>query len=113
MDFFRVLKLLGVYALLSLSGLCSKWASGGAFLSWRYVLGLAGAVGVLGLYALIWQKILKQVPLATAYMFKGSGVVFMLLYSTLLFGERLSGYNLVGALLIIAGITLYAREEKA
>ncbi len=108
----QVIKLLNVYLFLSLTSVCTKWASASEFLSWQYIVGILGAVTVLGLYAIIWQQMLKKLPLSTAYIFKGVGVIFTLLYSVLLFGEIITWTNIIGAILIVVGITLYAKEDK-
>jgi len=44
-----------------------------------------------------------------AYMFKGTGVVFGLPLAHFVFGEAITTTNMVGAAIIICGITLYAR----
>ena len=75
-----------------------------------YCLGLAGAVGVMGVYAICWQQILKRVELSTAYMFKGTSLIFIMLFALALFGEPISIMNVVGAAIIIIGITLFAKE---
>ena len=48
--------------------------------------------------------------LSLAYMFKGTGVVFGLLFAHYVFGETITTTNMVGAAIIICGITLYARQ---
>ena len=75
-----------------------------------YCLGLAGAIGVMGAYAICWQQILKRVELSTAYMFKGTSLIFIMLFAFTLFGEPITIMNIVGAAVIIAGITLFAKE---
>lgn len=78
-------------------------------LSWPYLFWIAGAIGVMGLYALLWQQVISRMSLSTAYMFKGTSLVFVLLISTLLFGEAITLNNVIGAVIIIIGIVLYAR----
>ena len=75
-----------------------------------YCLGLAGAIGVMGAYAICWQQILKRVELSTAYMFKGTSLIFIMLFAFALFGEQITIKNIVGAAVIITGITLFAKE---
>ncbi len=91
---------------------CTKAASGGEFMSWQYVGGIVGAVALLGVYAIWWQQLLKRIPLATAYMFKGTSIVFVLLLSVLLFGESITWFNIAGAILIIIGIILYSQDDN-
>lgn len=84
-------------------------ASRQEFLSWPYLLWFAGAVGVIGVYAILWQQILKRIELSTAYMFKGITLVATMLIAALLFGEAITIPNIIGSIIIITGITLLAR----
>ena len=88
----------------------SKFASQHAFLSLKYCLGIAGAIGVMGVYAICWQQILKRIELSTAYMFKGTSLIFIMLFAFAFFGEAISLMNIIGAAVIITGITLFARD---
>lgn len=67
------------------------------------------AVGVIGLYALLWQRIIARMDISTAYMFKGLSLVFVLLFSFFLFGELITVNNLLGSTLIITGIVLFSK----
>ena len=77
--------------------------------STRYLLGLGGAICVMGVYAILWQQVLKRIELSTAYMFKGTSLIFVLLLAALLFGESITWTNIIGAVIIILGIALYAK----
>lgn len=85
-------------------------ASDYSFLSVPYILCLVGAVCVMGVYALLWQQVIKRMPIAEAYMFKGASLIFVLLLSALIFGEAITLSNIIGAVVIIAGIVIYARS---
>lgn len=104
------LALVGVNLIYACTAIFSKSASQHSFLSLPYILWLAGAVGVLGVYALLWQQIIKRMPVAEAYMFKGTSLVFVLLLSALIFGEAITLSNIIGAAVIIVGIVIYARS---
>lgn len=41
-------------------------------------------------------------------MFRGAGVIFCLSFCALIFGESITINNIIGATIIILGITLYA-----
>lgn len=84
-------------------------ASRQEMLSWPYLLWIMGAVGVMGVYALLWQQVIAKMPLSTAYMFKGTSLVFVLLFSALLFGEAITMNNVIGSVIIILGIVLFAK----
>ena len=71
----------------------------------------SGEVLLLGIYAILWQQILKRFPLVVAIANKGVTVVFGLLWSALLFNEQVTMWNLVGAGVIIAGIWMVSTDE--
>lgn len=98
-----------IYAVVSI---LTKYTSQQEFLSWRYICGLAGAVGVMGVYAILWQLVLKRVELSLAYMFKGTSIVFVMLLAYWLFSEQITWNNIIGAMIIILGIVLYANDSK-
>lgn len=91
------------------SSICTKMASRQNVLSWSYLLWIAGAIGVMGVYALLWQQVISRMPISVAYMFKGTSLVFVLLFSALFFGEVITLNNLVGSIILIAGIVLFAK----
>lgn len=86
----------------------TKLASMQEFLSWQYSLCVCGAFGVIGIYAILWQQIIKHIDVGVAYMFKGCGLIFGLLICHYVFDEIISLHNIIGSIIIIGGITLYA-----
>lgn len=106
----HIIALIGVNLLYAGSSVFSKFASQQEFLSLKYCLGIAGAIGVMGAYAICWQQILKRVELSTAYMFKGTSLIFIMLFAFALFGEQITATNIIGAVVIVGGIMLFSRE---
>lgn len=106
----KYLALVGVNLIYACTSICTKMASRQELLSWPYLLWIAGAVGVMGVYALLWQQVIARMPLSTAYMFKGTSLVFVLLISALLFGEAITLNNVIGSAIIIIGIVLFAKS---
>ncbi len=94
----------------SLASVFSKGASTQGVLSWAYLWRVACAIGVLGVYALLWQQIIKRMPVSDAYMFKGTSLIFILLLSHIVFEEIITIQNIIGSILIIGGIALYAKS---
>ena len=102
--------LIGINLLYACVTLCTKFAAQQEFLSIAYCVGLAGAIGVMGAYAICWQQVLKRIELSTAYMFKGTSLIFVMLLAFAIFGEAITMMNIIGACVIIVGIALYAKE---
>lgn len=94
-------------------GIFTKLASLQVFMSWRYLFAFVGAVGVIGIYAILWQQIIRRIELSTAYMFKGTTIIFTMLFAHWLFGEQITWNNIVGAIIIIVGIVLFAYNPKS
>lgn len=108
--FLTYLSLVGINLIYACTVVFTKSASQHQFLSFPYILCLVGAVAVMGVYALLWQQVIKRMPIAEAYMFKGTSLVFVLLLSALIFGEAITLSNIIGAVVIIVGIVIYARS---
>ena len=87
-----------------------KFASAQEPLSFRYFLFMGCAVAVLGVYAVIWQQIIKRIPISEAYMFKGTSLIFVLLISVVFLGESITLFNILGACMIVSGIYLFAKS---
>ena len=96
----------------SVSGILSKLAAGVDFLSWQFVGLYMGIIALLGLYALGWQQILKRLPLTTAFSNKAIAVVWGIIWGTLFFGESITISKVIGAVLIIAGVILFAHADS-
>ena len=113
MKALQYISLIAINFLYSCVALFTKYASQQEFMSWNYMLGVIGAVGVMGLYAILWQQVLKRIELSVAYMFKGTSIVFIMLLAYALFGEQITWNNIIGAIIIIVGIVLFAYNPKS
>ena len=90
----------------SLSSIFSKLAAGQVFLSVRYVLCFCGIIAVLGVYAILWQQVLKHIPLSVAMANKPIALVLSLVWAFLLFGESFTAKTVIGIAIIFAGIVI-------
>ena len=106
----HIIALVGINMLYACVGICTKMAAQQDAFSWPYLLWFGGAVVIIALYAVLWQQILRRIELSTAYMFKGTTLIFTMLIAALLFGEAITVPNIIGSVIIITGITLLARS---
>lgn len=95
----------------SMSGICSKLAANVPFLSFQFCLYYAAIIGLLGVYAIGWQQIIKRLPLTTAFSNKAVTVVWGIIWGAVFFQEPITIKKVIGAILIIAGVVLYARAD--
>lgn len=63
-------------------------------------------------YALIWQQILKRMPLTVAYANRPVTLIWGIVWGALIFGEKITWNMIAGALVIFAGIWLVTGEEE-
>lgn len=112
MKTLQYISLVAINLLYACVSIFTKLASQQEFMSWNYTVGLIGAIGVMGLYAVLWQQILKRIELSLAYMFKGTSIVFVMLLAYILFGEQITWNNIIGAIIIISGIVLFAHSSE-
>ena len=94
------------------SGVFLKFASKYVFLSFQYVLYFGMTMVVMGIYAVLWQEVLKLIPLNKAYLYKRSGIGISLLYAFIIFGENITVYNIIGCAMIIAGIIVLSYKRR-
>ncbi len=107
----HVLALVGINMVYACVGVCTKLASQQPTFSWMYILFFGAAIAVMGVYAVLWQQVLRHIQLSIAYMFKGTSLIFTMLVAALLFGEQITTANIIGSAVIIAGIVLLARSD--
>ena len=106
--------LIGLHLLLavySLSDVCSKTAAGAPFMSFRFLFFYGCVLGLLGVYAIGWQQVIRRLPLTVAFANRAVTVVWGIVWGVLFFQEQVSGLRLAGAVLIMAGVVLFARAD--
>jgi drug/metabolite transporter (DMT)-like permease len=95
----------------------SKMASRQEFMSVKFILFYGGVIFVLGVYAVLWQQVIKHMPVTTAYANKAVTIGWGILLGHFVFGESVSPGQIAAALMIVAGAVLYViadgeAEEK-
>lgn len=97
----------------SLSGVCSKKASvySDHIFSWPFIFWFGLVFVIMFGYAVIWQQILKRMPLTVAYANKPVTLIWGIIWGALIFGERVTLNMIIGAAVIFAGIYLVTGEN--
>ncbi len=96
----------------SFFGLFSKMASQEDFLSWKFIIYYAVVICNLGIYAIVWQQILKRISLVEAYANKAVIIIWGILWGKIFFQEQITYNKIVGALIIICGIILVVSDKE-
>lgn len=97
----------------SCSSVVAKFASANDVLSFKFILFYGLEVVILGIYAILWQQAIKRYELSVAYANKAVTLIWALLWSVLIFKDTLKWNQIVGVLVVIAGIYLLNSSGKS
>ena len=95
----------------SISGICSKLAGRYPFLSLKFCFFYGIVILLLGFYAIGWQQIIKRIPLTLAFANKAVTVIWGSIWGVLFFQETITVGKIIGTMLVVAGIVLYAYSD--
>lgn len=96
----------------SICSICAKFASQEVFLSLRFILFYGLDIMILGIYAIVWQMVLKNISLTVAFSTKAVSVIWGIVWGVLIFHETITLAHLAGAALIITGIIIMGSDKK-
>ncbi|MCR5293627.1 MAG: EamA family transporter [Lachnospiraceae bacterium] len=94
----------------TMSGICSKMTSNYDPFSFNWLFWIGLEVCALGVYAVFWQQIIKRFDLSIAYANRAFAIFWSMLWAILLFREKITPANVMGVLIIFAGIMLVNSE---
>lgn len=95
----------------SLSTIFSKKVGQYKFLSIEFCLMFGTIILLLGIYAICWQQIIKRLPLTIAFANKAITVVWGIVWGYIFFNESITISKVLGAVLVISGVVLFAFGE--
>ncbi len=108
----KYLFLHGLLIVYSFCGVFSKLAAGNDFLSVPFIIFYGLSLLLLGIYAVFWQQILKHFALTEAFFNKAVIVIWGMVWGALFFGEQITVNMIIGAVIIIIGIRVLARDYE-
>lgn len=82
----------------------------GSWLPTLIFLGLE--VFALMVYSILWQVVLKRMPLSFAYTNKGICTLWTALFGVILFGETITLGKAVGILVVLIGVLLVVTDHE-
>lgn len=100
-----------VLLLYSINGILSKLASENQFYTSTFFMYYSIVLLNLVLYAILWQQILKRMPLTTAFSNKSVIVIWGMLWGALFFQERITMQMIIGGAIISYGVFLVVTDQ--
>ncbi len=107
-----MLMLQAVFLVYSVSSIVSKLASAEELFSIEFILLYGLDVLVLGVYALLWQQVIKKFELSVAYANKAVTLLWALVWGIFLFHEKITFWKGAGILIVMAGIFILNSQEE-
>lgn len=95
----------------TLSGVAAKFASGYEFMSFKFIMCYGIEILILGVYAILWQQIIKGIDLSIAYANRSIALLWSMVWAAVLFNETVTWKNIAGVLLVIAGTIIVNKDE--
>lgn len=93
------------------AGMFGKRASLSGFMTRGFILYYGCMLLALGVYAVIWQQVLKHLPVTAAYTMRAVTVIWGMILGHAVFGEVISAKQITGAVIVITGCILYSLPE--
>lgn len=98
--------------LLSFGGVFAKLASKETFLSAKFIIFYILELGILGVYALAWQQVLKHISLLVAFCNKSIGTIWSIFWGVVLFNESITVTMVIGAIIVLFGVFLVVSSNE-
>lgn len=81
-----------------------------AWLPTLFFLGLEGLTLVV--YSVLWQQVLKRMPLSFAYANKGVCTLWTAIFGLVFFGESLTWGKALGIVVVLIGVLLVVTDHE-
>ncbi len=90
----------------------SKNASRYPFASLPFILFYAGMIGVLAVYAVLWQQVITHLPLTLAFANKAVNILWGVVFGLVFFSESINLVQAAGCAVIMLGTILYMKADQ-
>jgi len=104
--------LYGCYLVYSLGLVVANFAGGYPLFSLHAIALYGLAFFFLGVFAIIWQQVLKHLPLTTAYANRAVVIFYGMMWGALLFAEEIRWNMILGSVIIVVGVVLMAVRRE-
>lgn len=101
-----------ILILYSVSTVSSKYAALHEFFSMGFFAFYGITLAILFVYAVLWQQMLKTIPVTTAYANKAIVVVWGMIWGSVLFNETVTLKMIFGAMLILLGVYWVVSDDE-
>lgn len=95
----------------TLSTVTAKFASNEEFLSLKFILFYGLEIFILGVYAILWQQIIKKFEISVAYANRAMSLLWSIVWAIVFFEEQITLKNVIGVIIVIIGTIIVNSDE--
>ena len=95
----------------TLSTVTAKFASQEEFLSFKFIMLYGLEICILGVYAILWQQIIKKFEILVAYANRAMSLLWSIVWAIVFFGEQITLKNIIGVIIVIIGTIIVNSDE--
>lgn len=106
MNLKNLLFLQGIIVIYTLSGVAGKFASAHDFMSAGFIMFYGFEILILGIYAILWQQIIKKFDLSIAYANRSIALLWSMIWAVIFFSEQVTVKNIFGVVIVIIGTVI-------
>ena len=107
----NILQLQAVVIIYTISSVMAKFASINSGQKLLFLLFFGLEFVMLGIYALLWQQMIKKFDLSVAYANRAMAILWSMIWAVIFFHDRITVRNLTGVAIVIAGIVLINTDK--
>lgn len=96
----------------TLSGVAAKYAALYDALSRPFLFCYGMEILILGVYAIIWQQLIKKIDLSIAYANRSMAILWSMVWAVIFFREAITIQNIIGAMIVLAGTMIINSDDK-
>lgn len=90
----------------SMSNILTKKAALSEFLSLEFIVMYGLVLICMGVYAVVWQQVIKNLPLNVAFANKSVTVIWGMVWGSIFFDEVVTPKMVIGAVIVITGVVI-------
>ena len=107
----NIVLLQAVVVIYTLSSVVAKLATGKELFSFSFFLFYGVEVAILGVYAILWQQMIKKFELSVAYANRAMALLWSAVWAVVIFKDGLTPKQLIGILLVVIGTVVVNMDQ--
>ena len=108
----NIIQLQAVIIIYTVSSVMAKFASANNGEPVKFILFFGLEFVFLGIYALLWQQMIKKFELSVAYANRSMALLWSMIWAVIFFHDKITVKNIIGVVLVMIGTIIINTEEN-